>query len=561
MTKSARELMLAETWLTGAECVELGLADAASSEGCAGVRIDFRLSHLPSHRPPSSSQGHKLVGDSNAEAQHQPNRPRRRRSRMQPPIILERAAAAKLSAVETRDIIAKAAGDADKARDLIIEHMAAKDIALGGRCRHHRRTTPAATRPATTPRWSPRSREAARQAGHRPFRRDERASRLAGEWMRARGITPSAHDADTIVREAMGSRRNFLMCGPGFHTTSDLPIILKDSMNNELARLFVAADVGVSQVVGTGTLPDYRDKTLGKLSSFPALAEVPESGEITWGSLVEAGEVMNVADYARAIAVSNKVLVNDSLDAVGRSLRDVAFAAANLKASLIITAMFTTTLSDTYAIFDTHHSNTSNYGAIGVSGLGNMRKAMRAQTALDGTTPLGLGPAIIFVPATLETTAQLLVAEITPASISDVNPFSNMKLAVDPRLDAVSTSLLVCVRRSVDLSGGSVQHAGVLAGPAHRGRRPGSLRSARRGLQVHLVVRRFADRVSRRGQVDRRLTNSRGVLQRERCANLRADGWACPSALFLAGRAGLTPGLLSAATARPGSAHPAGGLR
>ena len=69
---------------------------------------------------------------------------------------------------------------------------------------------------------------------------------LAGEWLRARGIRPVSNDATSIVRQAMTSRQAF-MSGPGFHTTSDFPVILGDSMQKSLANLFRAADVGVSR--------------------------------------------------------------------------------------------------------------------------------------------------------------------------------------------------------------------------------------------------------------------------------------------------------------------------
>ena len=62
---------------------------------------------------------------------------------------------------------------------------------------------------------------------------------------------------------------------------------------------------------------------------------------------------------------------------------------------------------------------------------------MRLQKALDGTTVLGLAPSVLLVPAAQETVAQLLAATVTPSQPDQVNPFSGIRIAVEPRLDAV----------------------------------------------------------------------------------------------------------------------------
>ena len=235
----------------------------------------------------------------------------------------------------------------------------------------------------------------------------------------------------------MTARQPF-MSGPGFHTTSDFPVILGDSMQKSLANLFHAADVGVSQVVGTGTMPDFRTKTLGKLSSYPELKAIAESGEFTWGTLEEAGEKISVGTFGRALAVSLQLMVNDNLGAVQRSLRDVAFAAVNLKAQLILAAMLTAEMSDGHPLFDaTNHLNDGDFGSLSVTALDTIRAKMRLQKALDGTTVLGLAPSILLVPAALETVAQQIAATVTPSQTDQVNPFSGIRIAVEPRLDAV----------------------------------------------------------------------------------------------------------------------------
>jgi hypothetical protein len=212
-------------------------------------------------------------------------------------------------------------------------------------------------------------------------------------------------------------------------------------MDKSLQELFRAADSGIGNVAGTGVMNDFRPKSLGKLSSFPGLELVEETGSITFGSLVEDGETVSVATYAKAISCSLQLLVNDSLGAVERSIRDIAFAAVNLKANLLLTALLTAQMRDGKTLFHADHNNVLSGPGVGlapsVAALGEMRKKMRLQKALDNSTVLGLGVGKILVPAALETVAQGVAATISAARSEDVNPFSGVQVFCEPRLDAI----------------------------------------------------------------------------------------------------------------------------
>jgi ATP-dependent protease ClpP protease subunit len=443
----ARTLMLEETWMNSTEAVDLGFAEAASSEGAtaSAPAFDYRMfKHAPATllalAPPKSkarksSPMKKPVTAAAAASIETDDEP----TVDVTADILNRAATAKLSAAEAADIVLQAKGSLDTARDLIIDAVAkqrdqgfvpsAVGQSAGGDEDGHSKALGEAF-----------SAKLAGKSATGAFAGMTSVG-LASEWLRARGLRPPSNDATSIVMAAFGARRP-TMVGGGFHTTSDFPTILGDSMQKSLAALFTASDTGVGQIAGVGTMPDFRTKTIGKLSSFPALLPVAESGEITFGTLEEAGEKISVGTFARAISVSLQVLVNDNLGAVQRSIRDIAFGAVNLKASLILTAMLTAQMQDGKTLFHADHSNTIDNDKPTVASLSAMRAAMRQQTALDGSTVLGLAPKVILVPSALETAAQIIAAAIQPTSPTDVNPFAGgVVVAAEPRLDAVSTQV------------------------------------------------------------------------------------------------------------------------
>lgn len=222
------------------------------------------------------------------------------------------------------------------------------------------------------------------------------------------------------------------------HTTSDFELALGSAVGRQLQNLMQAAETGASAIAKIGTVRDFRAVQTVRMSSFPSLLPVNEHGEIPHGTLDETGETFKASSFARGLAISFQALVNDDLSAIQLATRDIAYGANELKSSLILDAL-NTTMSDGKTLFHSDHGNMAATGAaIDVTSLGEGRTAMRLQKALDGTTPLGLQPRILLVPAALETDAEKIIASIQPTQSADANPFANRLLvAAEPRLDAI----------------------------------------------------------------------------------------------------------------------------
>lgn len=85
--------------------------------------------------------------------------------------------------------------------------------------------------------------------------------------------------------------------------------------------------------------------------------------------------------------------------------------------------------------------------ALSADGLAAAVLALRTQRGLHGGL-LAQQPGTLLVPAALEMKALQLVATVAAATTDDVQPFTGITVAVEPRLDAVSTAGWFLVARS-----------------------------------------------------------------------------------------------------------------
>jgi len=155
----------------------------------------------------------------------------------------------------------------------------------------------------------------------------------------------------------------------------------------------------------------------------------------------EAAEKYRIAEFARIVSVSRKVIVNDDLGAMTRVPDRMGRRAADLESDLIWNLIKdNANLADGLALFSAGHNNlATDAGAPTESRLGDIRAAMRRQVGLDGAE-ISLVPEYMFVPPAHETVSEKLLATIIPDSSGNVSPFSQsgrtpLQLAVEPRLE------------------------------------------------------------------------------------------------------------------------------
>lgn len=249
---------------------------------------------------------------------------------------------------------------------------------------------------------------------------------------------------DTLV--AQGQRVRGLsgmeIAARAMMTGSDLPAILANVLNKRLRQSYVENTPSYQRWARRApNAPDFKSITVAQLSGAPDLIKVNEHGEIKYGKLSDGKETYSVLTYARKVAITRQVIINDDLRAIDRLASGFGASANRLEnrtAYAILTA--NAQMADGVELFDaaTHKNYTANGTAISATSLGVGRTLMRKQKGLQNEE-LNIAPAFLIVPPSLEQVAyQYTSAQYVPAKSSDVNEFrAGGRTALEPIVEAV----------------------------------------------------------------------------------------------------------------------------
>ena len=155
--------------------------------------------------------------------------------------------------------------------------------------------------------------------------------------------------------------------------------------------------------------------TLGGVGELPTVSEGAAYSELTWDDSAESASFVKKGGY---LGITLETIDKDDTGRVRAAPRALA-QAAWLTLSKSISAIFTAssgvgpTLSDSYALFHSNHSNLGS-SALSITSYNAARLAMRKQTELNSSERLGAltAPKFLLVPPDLEITAlQVLASE------------------------------------------------------------------------------------------------------------------------------------------------------
>lgn len=227
-------------------------------------------------------------------------------------------------------------------------------------------------------------------------------------------------------------------------TTSDFPLILANVATASLREGYGSVDNSWQRFCSRQTALDLKDIYPTFFGEAPMLVRVEEGQEIPRGPIVEARDSYRLAKYAVEFAVTDEVLINDRLDALGRLPRGFGVATAQLEASMVFGLLGSNpTMYDGQPLFHASHKNLASTGAVlSVSSFAEARTAMRKQRGLGGTIVADIRPEYLIVPAEIEVVAEQLTTPTTPAQASQVTPPTIQRMTVisSPYLSDYSTT-------------------------------------------------------------------------------------------------------------------------
>lgn len=231
---------------------------------------------------------------------------------------------------------------------------------------------------------------------------------------------------DAILTRAMG----------GLHGTSDFPLILGDAVGRELRRAYETAPSGIRQLARQSSARDFRAKSSIAMGEFSTLEKVPEGGEFKSSTIDESAESYKIETFGKIFGITRQAIVNDDLGAFTTIPNKIGTAASAFQADILV-GMVTKNpaMSDGKPVFHADRGNLAETGAApSLTTLSARRLAMRRQT-----TPLGVlinaTPRFLLVGPELETIAEQILTQINATKTEDVNPFGNLSLIVEPRLN------------------------------------------------------------------------------------------------------------------------------
>lgn len=208
------------------------------------------------------------------------------------------------------------------------------------------------------------------------------------------------------------------------HSTSDFPAIFENAMHKRLLASYEAQAPTYQLISERLDFRDFREVPLIRAGDFPELQKIGENGEIKHGTFSESKETAILSSYGRQITISRQMMINDDLGAIDRVLSSYGQRVAQFEDKTFYAFALSAKMADGTAMFHTSRANLASSGAgLSVSSLDTGLQAMVQQKGLDGDA-LGIVPSIILTGAKQSLKAKQLIAEVTPAKSSDVNPFA-----------------------------------------------------------------------------------------------------------------------------------------
>ncbi|WP_445677595.1 ClpP-like prohead protease/major capsid protein fusion protein [Pseudomonas putida] len=252
-----------------------------------------------------------------------------------------------------------------------------------------------------------------------------------------RGIGVASHNLMTMVGMAFT------------HDASDFGNIMLDTAHLSLLAGWEQSEETYHLWTRRGILTDFKPSKRVAMGSFNALREVRPGAEYKYVTTGDRGETIALATYGEMFSITRQAIVNDDLDQLSTIPFKMGQAARATIGDLVYSILTKNLkLSDNKALFDASRNNlfTGAESKLSIPAMSRAKSAMATQKADGGKgRTLNVRPAFVLVPVALEDTAnQLINSTSVPGSDVNagiINPLKGFaQVIAEPRLDDASTT-------------------------------------------------------------------------------------------------------------------------
>lgn len=427
------EMLSAETWLNGKECVEQGFADKLAEPLVAMASIKSRkLEDFEKMPNEIKNMLFKPQGNAGASAPQAPNEPVNQAPTA--PVDNTAQVQAELNK-RNADIKAVFAPFGTAHSDLLVECLGdlsitpeqAKDKLLA---KLGAGTTPSAT---ATPYAGNGNivgdsvkQSLLDRAGIDKDKTDAKDNaynamtlrELARASLVDRGISVSGHNAMSMVGLAFT------------HSSSDFGQILIDVAHKSLLKGWETAAENFDQFTSRGTLTDFRAAKRVGLGDFGYLPQVGEGEEYTYGTIGDEGASVALATYGQLFSITRQAIINDDMNLLTKIPEKMGQAARATIAKLVFALLTGNAIAqDGKALFDASHKNTLTGAALDVTSIDKAIQIMNGFVNARGE-PLAIEPEFMLLPTSLYTRAKQVLGsasvEGADANSGIINPIRDI---------------------------------------------------------------------------------------------------------------------------------------
>lgn len=449
------EMMDAETWLTGADAVEMGFADELEEEvamaACAKFEQLAQFTKTPTQLKPEPS----AVADT-PEAKHEE-------------ITMPEVKDAAAQPVDQKEIEARIASDFQaKQKQRVTDINAAfdgfeKHIELRNQCIADVECSVEDARaklldvlgkdqqPSGSVFVGDEGNQAkvsqmadvvamrsgfkkSSEVGENPYRGKSLVG-LAEACLEHRGVSLAGMDRMQIVGSAFT------------HSSGDFSKLLANTANKAMLMGAEEANETFQLWTRAGQLGDFKVADRVDLNEFPTLDKVQEGAEYKYATMGDRGEQIQLATYGKLFSITRQAIINDDLDAFTRIPNRMGRAALRTVGDLVYAILTSNpTMSDGDTLFHANHNNLLTPAGISTSSVDAMQVAMGTQKGAGGVANLNIELAYLLVPRALRGLANQVRTsqyEVGASAKNNTTPnyvANSFEVVSDSRLDAASAT-------------------------------------------------------------------------------------------------------------------------